>query len=85
MQDTGNEDQQLKTILYIYRLLYQNLPHDNHKPIDINPQIHKRYTHKKEKATQHNTKNSHQKRLEHKRKRRKKIYKTNPKQLIKWQ
>ena len=48
----GNEDQQLKMVLYIYRLLYQNLPHDNHKPIDINPQIHNRYTYKKEKATQ---------------------------------
>ena len=83
MQDIGNEDQQLKTILYIYRLLYQNLPHDNHKPIDINPQIHKRYTHKKEKATQHNTKNSHQK-YQSTREKEEKIYKTNPKQLIKW-
>ena len=68
----GNEDQQLKMILYIYRLLYQSLPHDNHKPIEINPQIHKRYTHKKERATQTQYKKQSSKKIRTQEKKKKK-------------
>ena len=56
-------DQQPKTIMHIYRLLYQN--HGNRKP-----KIYNRYTHKR-KQSKHNTKDSHQITREQKRKGRK--------------
>ena len=75
------KDQQFKTILFIYRLLYQNLMVTaNQKPtIDTHT--------KKEKESKHNTKVSHQiTREENKRGREeKRPTKINPKQLTKWQ
>ena len=47
-------DQQLKTILYIYRLLYQNLMVTTNQKSTID--IHK----KNKKESKHNTKHSHQ-------------------------
>ena len=74
-------DQQLKTILYIYRLLYQNLIVIANKKSTID-------THTiKKKKSRHNTEYSHQfTREENKRGREeKKPTKANPKQLTKWQ
>ena len=74
-------DQQLKTILYINRLLYQNFR------ITANPKsIIDTHTNKKNQL-KYNTKDSHQTtRGENKRRRQeKRATKTNPKQLIKWQ
>ena len=68
-------DQKLKTIKYIYRLLYENLMVTTNQILIID--IHT----KKKKESKQNTKVSHQITRGQKRKARK----TNPKQLIKWQ
>ena len=70
-------DQQFSIILYIYRLLYQNLMGTANKKSNIN----------KKKESKHNTKYSHQiTREENKRGREEKTCtKANPKQLNKWQ
>ena len=71
-------DQQLKTILYIYRLLYQNLLLiTNQKPtIDV-------HTYTQKKQSKHNTKDSHQIAREQKRKGRRKTWKNKPKTIKK--
>ena len=74
-------DQQLKTILYIYRLLYQNLRVTANQKSTIDT-----HTNKKNQL-KYNTKDSHQTtRGENKRRREdKRATKTNPEQLMKWQ
>ena len=74
-------DQQLKTILYIYRLLYRNF-----RVIAKQKSTIDTHTNKKNQP-KYNTKDSHQtRRGENKRRRKeKRATKTNPKQLIKWQ
>ena len=81
-------DQQLKTIIhlyiyiyiYIHRLLYQNFRVTENQKSTID-------THKnKKKQCKYNTKDSHQTtRDENKRREEKRLTKTNPKRLIKWQ
>ena len=72
--------EQLKTISYIQRLLYQNFRATVNQKSAIDAQ-----TSKKNKL-KHNTKDSHQStRGENKRREAKRATKTNPKQLIKWQ
>ena len=46
-------DQQPKTILYIYRLVYQNIM------VTTNQKLQQIHTHKKKKQSKHNTKDSH--------------------------
>ena len=74
-------DQQLKTILYTYRLLYQNfmVTTNQKSAIDTHTQ--------KKKQPKYNTKESHQTtRGENKRRREeKRATSKNPKQLMKWQ
>ena len=74
-------DQQLKTIWYIYRFLYQNFTVTANQKSTVDA-----HTNKKEQS-QHNTKESHQTtRDENKRRREeKRLTETNPKQLSKWQ
>ena len=74
------KDQQLKTILFIYRMLYQNLMITTNQKSTIDTHT------KKKKESKHNTKISHQlTREENKRVREeKRPTKTNPKQLMKW-
>ena len=74
-------DQQLKTILYIYRLLYQNFRITANQKSTIDTQ-----TNRKNQLI-YNIKDSHQTtRGENKRRREeKRATKTNPKQLLKWQ
>ena len=73
----GKKDQQLKTTLYVYRLLYQNL-------LGIaNPQTTIDTPTKKKKDPQYCTKDSHQTTRERKRKGRKKTYKNKPKTVKK--
>ena len=71
-------DQQLKTIMHLYRWLYKNLMlTTNQKPvIDIRT--------KKKKESRYNTKDSHQIMREENKIRRKRTTITNPKQLRKW-
>ena len=74
-------DQQLKTISYVYRLLYQNFQVTAKQKSTIDT-----HTNKKNQL-KYNTKDSHQpRRGENMRIREeKRATKTNPKQLIKWQ
>ena len=73
-------DQQLKTKLYIYRLLYQNF-----RVTVIQKSTVDTHTNKKNQL-KYNTKNTHQiTRGESKRREEKRATKTNLKQLIKWQ
>ena len=62
-------DQQLKTIVYRYRLLYQNLMVTTNQKSTINTHA------KKKKQSKHNSKDSHQITREQKRKGRKMNYK----------
>ena len=62
-------DQQLKTILYIYRLLYQNFM------VTIN---------QKSTTDIHTSKKKQFKEIQNKRKEEKRSTKQNPKQLVKW-
>ena len=71
-------DQELKTILFIYRLLYQNLMVTTHQKSIVD--IHT----KKKKELKSSTKDNHQITRGQKKKE-KNSYKTNPKQLTKWQ
>ena len=74
-------EQQLKTISYTYRLLYQNFRITANQKSTIDTQTNKK------NQLKYNTKDSHQTtRGENKRRRKeKRATKTNPKQLIKWQ
>ena len=74
------KDQQLKTISYTYRLLYQNFRITANQKSTLDTQT-------KKNQLKYNTKDSHQtRRGEDKRRREeKRATKTNPKQLIKWQ
>ena len=73
-------EQQLKTISYIYRLLYQNLRATANQKFIADTQT------SKENQLKNNTKGNHQTtRGENKRREEKRATKTNPKQLIKWQ
>lgn len=74
-------EQQLKTISYTYRLLYQNFRITANQKSTIDTQTNKK------NQLKYNTKDSHQTtRGENKRRREeKRATKTNPKQLIKWQ
>ena len=74
-------DQQLRMILCIYRLLYQNFRITANQKSIIDTQTNKK------NQLKYNTKDSHQtRRGENKRRREeKRATKTNPKQLIKWQ
>ena len=72
-------DQQLKAILYIYRLLYQNLMGTTNQKCTTDTHT------KKKKQSKHNTKDRHQVTREQKRKGRKKTFKKKPKQLTKCQ
>ena len=72
-------DQQLKTISYIYRLLYQDFRVTANQKSTI-------YTQTNKNQLKYNTKDSHQTaRGENKRREEKRATKTNPKQLIQWQ
>ena len=72
-------DQQLKTILYMYRLLHQNFRETANQKSTIDTQ-----TNKKNQLKYH-SKDSHQTtREENKRRKEKRATKTKPKQLIKW-
>ena len=75
-----SRDQQPKTILYIYRLLYQNFKITANQISTIDRQTNK------QNQLKYNTKDSHQTTTgENKRRRKeKRATKTNPKQLIKW-
>ena len=75
-----SRDQQLKTILYMYRLLHQNFRETANQKSTIDTQT-------KKKQLKYNIKDSHQTtRGENKRRREEKsATKTNPKQVIKWQ
>ena len=83
-QDIGDElairGQQVKTISYTYRLLYQNFRITANQKSTIDTQT-------KKKQLKYNTEDSHHtRRGENKRRREeKRVTKTNPKQLIKWQ
>ena len=71
-------EQQLKTISYTYRLLYQNFRITANQKSTIDIEINKKY------QLKYNTKDSHQTtRGENKRREEKRATKTNPKQLIK--
>ena len=74
-------DQQLKTISYTYRLLYQNFRETANQKSTIDTQTNKK------NQLKYNTKDSHQTRRGENKKRRKEktATKTNPKQSIKWQ
>ena len=74
-------DQQLKTISYVYRLLYQNFRVTANQKSTIDTQTNKK------KQSKYNTKYSHQTTREENKRRRgeKRPRKTNPKQLIKSQ
>ena len=74
-------DQQLKTNLYIYRLLYQNfrVTANQKSPSDI--QTNKKNQHKYNTTDSHRTRRGETKR----RREEKRATKPNPKQLIKWQ
>ena len=73
-------EQQLKTISYTYRILYQNFRITAIQKSTIDAQ-----TNKKDQL-KYNSKDSHQtRRGEKKRREEKRATKTNPKQLIKWQ
>ena len=74
-------DQQLKTISYIYRLLYQNFRITENQKSTIDTQTNKK------NQLKYNTKDSHQTtRGENKRRREeKRAIKANLNQLIKWQ
>ena len=74
-------EQQLKTISYTYRILYQNFRITSNQKNRIYTQINKK------NQLKYNTKDSLQTRGgENKRRREeKRATKTNPKQLIKWQ
>ena len=74
-------DQQLKTIPYIRRLLYENFRATENQKSTIGTQTHKK------NQLKYDTKESHQTtRGENKRRREeKRAMKTNPKQLITWQ
>uniref|UniRef100_A0A8D1VY65 L1 transposable element dsRBD-like domain-containing protein n=1 Tax=Sus scrofa TaxID=9823 RepID=A0A8D1VY65_PIG len=72
-------DQQLKTISYIYRLLYQNFRTSANQKSTIYTQTNKK------NQLKYNSKDSHQTtRGENKRREEKRATKPNPKQLIKW-
>ena len=73
-------EQQLKTISYTYRLLYQNFRITANQKSTID-------THTKKNKLKYNTKDTHQTRRGKNKKSReeKRATKTNPKQLIKWQ
>ena len=73
-------DQQLKTISYVHRLLYENFRVTTNQKSTIDTQT-------KKNQLKYNSKDSHQTtRGENKRRREeKRPTKTNPKQLIKWQ
>ena len=75
-----SRDQQPKTILYIYRLLYQNFKITANQISTIDRQTNK------QNQLKYNTKDSHQTTTgENKRRRKeKRATKTKPKQLIKW-
>jgi len=75
------KDQQLKTISYIFRLLYQNFRATANQKSIIYIQTNKK------NQLKHNTQDSHQTIKGENRRRReeKRAIKTNPKQLIKWQ
>ena len=73
-------DQQLKTILYIYRLQFQNFRVTANQKSTIDTQTNKK------NQLKYNTKESHQtRRGENKRREGKKSNKNKPKQLLKWQ
>ena len=73
-------DQQLKTISYMYRSLYQNFRITTNQKSTINTHTNKKNQHK------YNTKDSYQtRRGENKRREEKRATKRNSKQLIKWQ
>ena len=74
-------DQQLKTISYIYRLLYQNSRITANQKSTIDTQTNKKNQLKyNTKDTPQNMRGENKRRKEEKR-----ATKTNPKQLIKWQ
>ena len=77
------KDQQLKTVLFIYRPLYQNLMETTNQKSTIDEKKEKP-THTQRKAIQNNTKVSYQITRD-KNKEEKRLTKTNPKQLTKWQ
>ena len=74
-------NQQLKTILCIYRLLYQNFR------ITVNQKSTSDTQTNKKNQLKYNTKESHPttRGVNKKRRKEKRATKTNPKQLIKWQ
>ena len=72
-------DQQLKTILYMYRLLNQNFRVTANQKSTIDTQTNKK------NQPKYNTKDSHQTTRGERRREEKRATKTNPKQLIKWQ
>ena len=72
-------DQQLKTILYIYRLLYQNLMGTANQKSMIDTHT------KKKKQSKHNTKDRHQITREENKRGREEKRPPSPKQLTKWQ
>ena len=76
-----SRDQQPKTILYIYRLLYQNFKITANQISTIDRQTNK------QNQLKYNTKDIHQSRRGENKKRReeKRATNTNPTQLIKWQ
>ena len=78
-------NQQLKTIMYVYRPLYQNLMVTENQKSIID--IHTRRKTQTKKKSKHNTKDSHQITSEENKreKEEKRPTKTNPKQLTKWQ
>ena len=82
MEDIGNsfeiKDQQLKAILFIYRLLFQNLMVTANNLWCINKET------KNDKESKHNTKVSHQIIRPQMRKKRKKTYR-NQSKTTKWQ
>ena len=73
-------DQHLETILYIYRLLYQNLMGTTNQKSTIPP---KNLHTQKRKNNPNNTKDTHQITREQKRKGRKKTFKNKPKTINK--
>ena len=73
-------DQQLKTILYIYRLLYQNFRVTANQKSTINTHTNKKNLLKCNTKDRNKTTRGENKRREEKR-----ATKINPKQLIKWQ
>ena len=73
-------EQQLKTVSYTYRLLYQNFRITANQKSTTDTQT-------KKNQLKYNTKDSHQTRRgeNNRRRKEKRATKTNPKQLIKWQ